>query len=91
MNNYVLIDICSFNVKKQKEYNRFRGKVSSLPNRLSLGKPIELTFKNGVIKSKLESMSKEKDFNPDKRFVMATSNFTAIIQLKEAYDKGTDA
>lgn len=87
MRDYVLVELSSFNNKKQKEYDKFIGKNFSMNDKLYLGLNVSLNFKDKVIKSKLESISKEKEVNSRKRFIMVTSDFTAIIQLKEAFDK----
>lgn len=81
MSEYTVIDICSFNQRKQKEYEKFKEKKVILSNKQSIGKQMEFKFEKNTIKSKLENIYKE-DFTTE-RLVVVTSDFTMIIKLNE--------
>ena len=81
MSEYTVIDIYSFNQRKQKEYDKFKEKRVTLSNKQSIGKQMEFKFEKSTIKSKLENVYKE-EFTTG-RLVIVTSDFTMIIKLNE--------
>ena len=81
MSEYTVIDIYSFNQRKQKEYDKFKEKRVTLSDKQLIGKQMEFKFEKNTIKSKLENIYKE-DFTTE-RLVVVTSDFTMIIKLNE--------
>ena len=88
MREYVLLQICNNNVKKPTEYNNLINQTFKMNDKLEFNKPIEMHFKNQIVKAKLETIKKESDTL--KTFFLATNKFSCIVQLKKFYDSVTN-
>ncbi len=56
MREYVLLQICNNNVKKPTEYNNLINQTFKMNDKLEFNKPIEMHFKNQIVKAKLEAI-----------------------------------
>ena len=81
MSKYILVDICAFNQKKQKELEKYKNKKVRLADKVQLGKPLTFDFDDYSFKDTVVNVYKE-EFTTG-RLVIVTSNFTAIVKLNE--------
>lgn len=88
LREYILLDIQSYSLKKKDEYDKYKLKEFQMDDHLSVGKDVELIFKNDKIKAKFESIIKEDDTN--KIFCFSTNKFTSLIQVKKYYKNVTN-
>ena len=83
MREYIMLDVVSYNTRKKNEYDKYKLQTFQMDDHLSIGKNMELIFKDSKIKAKLESIIKEDDTN--KIFCLSTNKFTSLIQVKKYY------
>lgn len=81
MSQYVLIDICAFSQKKQKELEKYKNRKVRLTDKVQLGKPLMFEFDDHSFKDTVVNVYKE-EFTTG-RLVIVTSSFTAIVKLNE--------
>ena len=81
MSQYILVDICAFNQKKQKKLDEYKNKKVKLADKVQLGKPLIFEFDNNSFKETVINVYKE-EFTTG-RLVIVTSSFTAIVKLNE--------
>ena len=84
MRKYIVLDIITYNMRKPKEFDKFKLKDFQMDDKLKVGQNIELVFQKDKLKVKLNSIVKIDDVN--KKFLIDTNKFQMVAQLKQYFN-----
>lgn len=61
-----MLQIVAYNQKNQKKYDKFVGKTFQMNDKIVIGENTDLVFKDDKIKTKIDSMEKDRIPNVEK-------------------------